>query len=121
MLDKYLHNNNFTTRKHLLLKFREVKGKGITLYSDMEYLINTYDESCFSEYDSKDCLDTIKEKLDIEYSDAEYLKLKKIRLTKEAIIYYSERFRYNQDVLISLRQEYNQQVERMTNALTKSI
>jgi hypothetical protein len=107
MMDKYIHNQTITTRKQLLYKFREVKGKSIKLYDDIQHLVSIYPEEYQSYYESSEYLDLIKEKIDIEYSDAEYLKLKKIKLTKAIIKEYSERFKYHQDALIALRNDYN--------------
>lgn len=111
-MDKYFHDRKFTTRKRLLLKFKEIKGKGVKLHDDMEILILNCDPDLLDEYESRDCLETLKEKIDIEYSDDEYQKIKKMKLTKENIVNYSERFKYHHDAIISLRLEYNQQMQK---------
>lgn len=113
IMDKYLHDRKFTTRKRLLLKFEEIKDKGIKLHDDMEYLVLQCNTELLNEFDSRDCLEALKEKIDIEYSDHEYQKLKKMKLTKENIVSYSERFKYHQDAIISLRMEYNQQLQKL--------
>lgn len=117
LVDKYMHHNTLQTKKNLLQKFREVKGKSIMLHKDMEHLVMQYEINCEEELDNKECLDILKEKIEIEYSDAEYFKLKKINLTKERIAEYSERFRYHQDALISLRQHYNRQLSAHQNRI----
>jgi hypothetical protein len=107
IMDKYFHNNALATKGHLLNKFKEVKAEGISLYDDLHNHSLQLNEDLLSVYDCNECLETLREKIDIEYSDAEYLKLKTIRLTKNNIMEYSERFKCHQDVLISLRQDYN--------------
>lgn len=117
-VDKHLHSNTIATRKHLLTKFVDIRQKNLKLQQELEELIATHDAwgtNAFTDTDTNfiDYLETLKEKIEIEYSDIEYIKLKKLSLTKDIISEYIEKFKYHNDVLIALRQELNQQKDRL--------
>ena len=112
VIDKYIHQRTFAGRAHLLSKFNEIRIKNLKLQEEIMALMSAYNASGKALFADKDpnfeeYLELLQEKLSIEFSDVEYSKLEKIALSKEIISDYMEKFRYQQDVIISLRQDIN--------------
>ena len=124
LADKHVHNNTVATRKYLLAKFKDIKSKNLKLQEEFEELIaihTIWGQIIDTDTHINEYLEALKEKIEIEYSDAEYLKLLKTHLDKNNISEHMEKFRYHQDVLISLRQDLVVQKELLEKAAPGNI
>src|SRR5690606_24436138 len=82
-----------------------LKYKYVQLQDEFANLVEHTVKSHPTYSDLSEYHETLSEKIEVEYSTSEYNKLKNIQLTKDIISEYQEKFKYNQDIIISLRQE----------------
>jgi len=104
-LTRYITRKNLAHRDYLLSKFKELKYKYIQLKEEFANLVVHTLESDATYLDLSEYHEALSEKIEVEYSNSEYNKLKNIQLTKDIISEYQEKFKYHQDIIISLRQE----------------
>lgn len=104
-LTRYMTRKNLAHRDYLLSKFKELKYKYIQLQDEFAHLVEHTLESHSTHLDLSEYHEALSEKIEVEYSNSEYNKLKNIQLTKDIISEYQEKFKYHQDIIISLRQE----------------
>lgn len=104
-LTRYITRKNLAHRDYLLSKFKELKYKYIQLKEEFANLVVHTLESDATYLDLSEYHEALSEKIEVEYSNSEYSKLKNIQLTKDIISEYQEKFKYHQDIIISLRQE----------------
>lgn len=107
LIDKNILPGTFVTRKHILDRLKRNKQKELQLQTEFEHLVNTYNAWSFNAFPDSDVtyseyIELLKEKSNIEYSDAEFEKLNS-SLKRQQLFDYLEKIKNQEESVMALQ------------------